>query len=109
MREILLGSVGLFADETTMPVLDPGRGKTKKGYAWAIARDDRPWGGPAGGGVPLRAGPRRRAREGPAGRLPWGPAVRRLRRLQDARRGERGHHAGILLVAPAAAVHRVGQ
>src|SRR3954467_5797178 len=28
-----------------MPVLDPGRGRTKKGYAWAIARDDRPWGG----------------------------------------------------------------
>jgi transposase len=26
-------------------VLDPGRGQTKKGYAWAIARDDRPWGG----------------------------------------------------------------
>ncbi|MGG5890634.1 IS66 family transposase [Falsiroseomonas sp. HC035] len=45
MREILLGSARLFADETTMPVLDPGRGKTKKGYAWAIARDDRPWGG----------------------------------------------------------------
>jgi transposase len=45
MREILLGSVRLFADETTMPVLDPGRGKTKKGFAWAIARDDRPWGG----------------------------------------------------------------
>ena len=45
MREILLGSVRLFADETTMPVLDPGRGRTKKGYAWAIARDDRPWGG----------------------------------------------------------------
>lgn len=41
MREILLGSARLFADETTMPVLDPGRGKTKKGYAWAIARDDR--------------------------------------------------------------------
>jgi transposase len=45
MREILLASSRLFADETTMPVLDPGRGKTKKGYAWAIARDDRPWGG----------------------------------------------------------------
>jgi len=45
MLEILLGSARLFADETTMPVLDPGRGKTKKGYAWAIARDDRPWGG----------------------------------------------------------------
>jgi transposase len=45
LREILLGSARLFADETTMPVLDPGRGKTKKGFAWAIARDDRPWGG----------------------------------------------------------------
>ena len=45
LREILLGSVRLFADETTMPVLDPGRGKTKTGFAWAIARDDRPWGG----------------------------------------------------------------
>lgn len=45
MREILLGAARLFADETTMPVLDPGRGRTKKGYAWAIARDDRPWGG----------------------------------------------------------------
>jgi transposase len=42
LREILLGSARLFADETTLPVLDPGRGRTKKGYAWAIARDDRP-------------------------------------------------------------------
>ena len=25
--------------------LDPGRGRTKTGYFWAIARDDRPWGG----------------------------------------------------------------
>jgi transposase len=45
MREILLASPRLFADETAMPVLDPGRGRTKTGYAWAIARDDRPWGG----------------------------------------------------------------
>lgn len=45
LHEILLASPRLFADETTMPVLDPGRGKTKKGYAWAIARDDRPWSG----------------------------------------------------------------
>jgi transposase len=27
------------------PVLDPGRRRTKTGYLWAIARDDRPWGG----------------------------------------------------------------
>jgi len=38
-------STKLFADETRCPVLDPGRGKTKTGYLWALARDDRPWGG----------------------------------------------------------------
>lgn len=43
--EILKASGKLFADETRCPVLDPGRGKTKTGYLWAIARDDRPWGG----------------------------------------------------------------
>jgi transposase len=30
----------LFADETTMPVLDPGRGRTKTGQLWAYAADD---------------------------------------------------------------------
>src|SRR5580693_6743165 len=35
----------LFADETTLPVLDPGRGRTKTGQLWAYAADDRPWGG----------------------------------------------------------------
>lgn len=42
---ILKASPKLFADETRCPVLDPGRGKTKTGYLWAIARDDRPWSG----------------------------------------------------------------
>jgi transposase len=42
---ILKASLKLFADETRCPVLDPGRGRTKTGYLWAIARDDRPWGG----------------------------------------------------------------
>src|SRR5271170_3528291 len=45
LREIMLSSTKLFADETVVPVLDPGRGRTKQGYFWAIARDDRPWGG----------------------------------------------------------------
>ncbi|EEE35494.1 transposase IS66 [Rhodobacteraceae bacterium KLH11] len=35
----------LFMDETVAPVLDPGRKKTKTGYFWALARDDRPWSG----------------------------------------------------------------
>lgn len=42
-----MASARLFADETTAPVLDPGRGRTKTGQFWAYARDDRPWGGPA--------------------------------------------------------------
>ena len=41
----------LFADETRCPVLDPGRGRTKTGYLWAIARDERPFGGTAPPGV----------------------------------------------------------
>ena len=41
----------LFMDETRAPVLDPGRGKTKTGYLWALARDERPWAGPDPPGV----------------------------------------------------------
>ena len=45
LAEHLKSSKKLFMDETTAPVLDPGRGKTKTGYFWALARDDRSWGG----------------------------------------------------------------
>jgi len=45
MAENLKSSGKLFMDETTAPVLDPGRGKTKTGYLWAIARDERGWNG----------------------------------------------------------------
>lgn len=43
--ERLRRSGRLFADETTAPVLEPGRKRTKTGQIWAYARDDRPWGG----------------------------------------------------------------
>jgi transposase len=46
LLETLRDSSKLFADETTAPVLDPGRGRTKTGQLWAYARDDRPWAGP---------------------------------------------------------------
>ena len=49
----------LFMDETTAPVLDPGRGKTKTGYFWALARDDRPWLGQAPPGVAFTYAPGR--------------------------------------------------
>jgi transposase len=45
MREVLLSGDRLFVDETRAPVLDPGRGRTKTGYFWVVARDDRPWNG----------------------------------------------------------------
>ena len=43
----MLSSSKLFADDTTLPVLDPGRGRTKTGRLWCYAVDDRPWCGPA--------------------------------------------------------------
>jgi transposase len=36
----------VFGDDTTLPVLDPGRGRTKTGRIWCYAVDDRPWAGP---------------------------------------------------------------
>lgn len=41
----VLASNKLFADDTSLPVLDPGRGRTKIGRLWCYAVDDRPWGG----------------------------------------------------------------
>ena len=51
----------LFADETTVPVLDPGRGHTKTGQLWAYAADDRPWGGSDPPGVAYVYAPDRKA------------------------------------------------
>jgi len=34
----------LHADDTPVPVLDPGRGETKTGRLWTYVRDDRPAG-----------------------------------------------------------------
>jgi len=49
----------LFMDETRAPVLDPGRKRTKTGYFWALARDDRPWGGENPPGVAFTYAPGR--------------------------------------------------
>jgi transposase len=34
----------LHADDTPVPVLEPGRGKTRTGRLWTAVRDERPWG-----------------------------------------------------------------
>ena len=61
LLETLKRSEKLFADETTAPVLDPGRGRTKTGQLWAYARDDRPWGGSDPPGVAYVYAPDRKA------------------------------------------------
>jgi hypothetical protein len=46
MLSTVLASPRVFADDTTLPVLDPGRGRTKTGRLWCYAVDNRPWNGP---------------------------------------------------------------
>jgi len=59
LKANLKTSTKLFMDETTAPVLDPGRGRTKTGYLWALARDERPWAGSAPPGVAFTYAPSR--------------------------------------------------
>ena len=51
-----------------MPVLDPGRGRTKTGQLWAYVRDERAWAGPAPPSSFYRYSPDRKG-ERPAGHL----------------------------------------
>lgn len=46
LAKSVFASNHLFADDTPVPVLDPGRGRTKTGRLWVYAREQRPWGGP---------------------------------------------------------------
>jgi transposase len=40
----VIGTYKLHADDTPVPVLEPGRGKTRTGRLWTYVRDDRPSG-----------------------------------------------------------------
>jgi transposase len=44
VRHHVLGATKLHADDTPVPVLAPGNGKTKTGRLWTYVRDDRPAG-----------------------------------------------------------------
>lgn len=46
MKDVLAAD-HLFADDTPVPVLDPGRGRTKTGRLWVYTRDQSGWGGEA--------------------------------------------------------------
>jgi transposase len=58
----------LHADDTPVPVLDPGRGRTKTGRLWTYVRDDRPAGSHEPPAVLFRYSPDRRG-EHPRGHL----------------------------------------
>jgi len=51
----------VFADDSVLPVLDPGRGRTRTGRLWVYARDDRTYGGADPPAVLYRYSPDRRA------------------------------------------------
>src|ERR1700756_533719 len=46
LRHHVMAAEKLHADDTPVPVLAPGNGKTKTGRLWTYVRDDRPWGDP---------------------------------------------------------------
>jgi hypothetical protein len=46
IRRHVMGAAKLHADDTPVPVLAPGLGKTKTGRLWTYVRDDRPGGDP---------------------------------------------------------------
>ena len=50
----------LHADDTPVPVLAPGTGKTKTGRLWVYLRDERPYGGGAPPAVVYRYSPDRK-------------------------------------------------
>ena len=44
LRRHVMNAEKLHSDDTPVPVLAPGNGKTKTGRLWTYVRDDRPWG-----------------------------------------------------------------
>jgi hypothetical protein len=50
----------VYADDTTVPVPEPGLGKTSTGRLWCYARDDRPFAGQAPPAVLYRYSPDRK-------------------------------------------------
>jgi len=57
----VLAAEKMHADDTPVPVLDPGRGKTKTGRVWTYVRDDRPAGSRDPPAVWYRYSPDRKA------------------------------------------------
>ena len=57
-----LASAKVHADDTPVPVIDPGRGRTKTGRLWVYVRDDRPAGSTEPPAAWYRYSPNRKGR-----------------------------------------------
>jgi transposase len=60
LARYVVASAYLHGDDTPVPVLQPGRGKTKTGRLWTYVRDGRPWADTAAPAVLFRYSPDRR-------------------------------------------------
>lgn len=60
LARYVMAAQKLHADDTPVPVLDPGRGRTKTGRLWTYVRDDRPAGSDDAPAVLFRYAPDRR-------------------------------------------------
>jgi transposase len=61
LQRHVLSASKLHADDTVVPVLSPGKGRTRTARLWAYVRDDRPSSGPDPPAVFYRYSPDRRA------------------------------------------------
>ena len=61
LRRHVMSATKLHTDDTPVPVLAPGIGKTKTGRLWVYLRDERPFGGQAPPAVIYRYSPDRKA------------------------------------------------
>jgi transposase len=68
LRRHVMGAAKLHADDTPVPVLAPGLGRTKTGRLWTYVRDDRPAGDATPPGVWFAYSPDRKG-EHPQGHL----------------------------------------
>ena len=59
----VMAATALHGDDTPVPVLAPGAGKTKTGRLWVYLRDERPYAGPAPPAVIYRYSPDRKGEQ----------------------------------------------
>jgi len=66
VRAHVCAGIAIHADDTPVPVLEPGRGKTRTGRLWVAVRDERPWGSSVPPAAFYRYSPDRKAEQATA-------------------------------------------